>query len=227
MTEQVKDIIVVARTGFQVLLNIGNDCLTIDAFNPINLSEMYDEDILRNCGSLIAHLRDKNLIYYDGQDLPKDPNSKKIDALQQSAAQHIQAQFKQTSQDAAHPNMLLKTDSENVNENGEKTLQEQVTKYREQVEQENQKIRDKKAKKIHINTTVDSSQESLDPISSGPGMNKNQLNMKVSMDVDPQIFIEKQKANRKQLDDRNQEAEKKALDEIARLDNDDLAGGQQ
>ncbi len=230
MTEQVKDIIVVARKGFQVLLNIGNDCLTIDAFTPVNLSEMYEEDTLRNCGSLAAHLRDKNLVYYNGQTLPKDPNSQKIDSLRQSRAQHIQAQFKQTAQDINHPNMQLKTDTENVDENsGEKTLQEQVTEYRTRIEQENQRIRDKKTKETHnsANNMVDDSQKSLDPTLSSPGMSKEQLNMKVSMDVDPQTFIEKQRANRKQFDDREQEAEKKALDEIARLENDDLAGGQQ
>jgi len=235
MSNQDKKIVVVARPGYQVLLNIGNDCLTIDAFTPIDLSNMYDEATLSNCGSLSAHLRDGNLVYFEGQQLPKDPNLQKVAALRQSTAQHIQAQYKQSAVNKQYPNMQLTTETEDVNEGQEKTLQDRVAESRTKMQQFEQKMADQV--RANLSTASDHSPAvdagnppaDFDPTAVGAGLNKAALNMKVAMDVDSQTFIAKQAAARKKLDDNEQAAENDACKEIERLkfQDDDLTNGGQ
>lgn len=219
-------IIVVASPGYQVLLNIGNDCLTIDSFNPVNLSEMYSEDALRNCGSLQAHLRDGNLVYYEGQNLPEDPNKQKVSQLRQSAAQHLEVGYTQQARNADHPNMQIETNTDNINQNSEKTLQDRINDARSEVEIRNAKIKEKVQSSIKSKSNQESS---TDPTSNSP-LNKDGLNLKVAMDVAPEVFAAKQKAARETFEKKEQDAENTAQEEIIKLESDpdeDTTGGQQ
>lgn len=217
-----KVIIVVASPGYQVLLNVGNDCLTIDAFNPVNLSQLYNAETLSKCGSLASHLRDGHLIMYTGEDLPEDPNVQRISALRNSTAQHIEAQFSQTAQDPNHPNMQIETKAENVNEISEVSLQQQVTESREVLENTESRIRANVAREYDHSAAI-----TLDPTQTAtPDLSaKDTLKMKVSFDVDPEVFIEKQKASRKKLDIVAQQEENAAQEEINQIESKEENGG--
>lgn len=224
--ESSKQFIVVARPGYQVLLNIAQDCLTIDAFNPVNLNEMYNEEVLQNCASLQTHLRDGNLVEYIDQELPKDPNKQKIDALRKSTAQHIDAQFAQTARDKDHPQMQIETKTENVNDTLDKSLQEQVTNSREEIEADAQKIgknvNDSYEKLADAPTPPDTTAEP------GSAMDKSKLTLKVSMDVPQEEFIKKQQAALEQQEEANEKAEHEAHKEVDEIQSkDDPSGGQQ
>jgi len=79
--EKEKSIIVVAKDGYNVLLDINKQTFMIDCHKAINLSEMFPPDVLEQCSSLQAHLRDGNLVYYKGEKLSEDPNDAQINKL--------------------------------------------------------------------------------------------------------------------------------------------------
>ena len=57
MKEKNSDIIVVAREGYQALLNVGQNVLEINCYKAINLSKMFSEDILKNVEDFCVKLR--------------------------------------------------------------------------------------------------------------------------------------------------------------------------
>jgi hypothetical protein len=220
-SDEEKAIIVVASPGYQVLLNVGNDCLTIDAFNPVNLSQLYNTEILSKCGSLATHLRDGHLIMYTGENLPKDPNTQRINALRNSTAQHIEAQFSQTAQDSNHPDMQIETKAVNVNETNKVSLQQQVTESREASKKVESRLRANIAKEYEHSASVtsDPARTVSDPDT------KDLLKMKVSFDVDPKVFAAKQEASRKKLDTIAQQEEDDAQNEINQIESKEETGG--
>ena len=190
MSEDKKDVIVVARRGYSALVNFGVQTLDIDCYNPVNLSDMFSEDVIKECTSLNSHLAAGNLIYYEeGQELPEDPNAKYIKKLRQDAAKHLEAQYEQKEQgDTA--NMSLETIT-NVDKHMQDHIQEQVAKNREAIIQKDQAI----LKKGVITENVDSV-----PKERKTAMTEDELLMKVSMDVDPKDFVAKQQAQKIAMD---------------------------
>lgn len=224
-----EQVIVVAHEGYSVILNIGGDCLTIDAFTPVNLSEMYDDSLLRNCGSLQAHLREGNLVKYVGQQLPKNPNKQKIDTLRQSTAQHIRAQYSQSARDTSHPTMQVETSAVNVNADSEKSLQDQVAESRRRVEVRAVKNRREASQRDATNADTDAPTPSLDPEKPSVTDAKKLGNLKVSMDVPVEDFVAKQQESRRRLEKHKRAAEERATKETNQLASDqdnNTSGGQ-
>jgi hypothetical protein len=212
-----KDMIVVAKNGFSVLLEIGGRTLDIDCYNPVNLSEMFSEEVIKNCDSLRIHLKQENLVRYSGQDLVEDPNSAKVEALKQSAAAKIEASYTQ-SPDGDRSDMHLKTNAgidENIKRELQKKINENKTDAQKRAEERSRKFLQKGAAEDNV---VDSSTKNRER---QHAMSKQELNMKVQMDVDRKDFISKQVARRKALDNTIQNDNLNAEKEIQNVEDSD------
>lgn len=207
--DQEKDIVVVAREGDSVLLNVGTQTLDINCYQPVNLSKMFPKDVLDCCASLSTHLREGNLIYYEkGSELPKDSNKVQIKPLQRVEAKHIGAQFEQSEKDANRTHIEIKTRTDITGET-RKLIQDQVETNKKQLFQQNQKLVKKVKQTVH---------EIDVPMKQPEVTTPNKLLMKVSMDVSPEAFAEKMAATKKEIDAAEQINEASAEAEIARHD---------
>lgn len=207
--DQEKNIIVVAREGFSVLLNIGTQTLDIDCHQPVNLSKMFPKDVLDCCASLSTHLREGNLVYYEkGSKLPKDFNKVQIKPLLRVEAKHIEAQFKQSEKDASRTHIEMKTRTDITNETC-KLIQDQVEVNKKQLFQQNQKLVKK------VKQTVDKIDA---PMEQPKVTSPDGLLMKVSMDVSPEAFAEKMAAAKEKNEAVEQANEVSAEAEIAKRD---------
>lgn len=204
--EEEKDTVVVARSGYQVLLNVGPQNLDIDCYEPVNLSHMFSEEQLGNCASLKAHLEDGNLIYYTGQPLPKNPHAVVIKPLVEASTTKIEAEFTQETQTpAAH--VQVKTDVK-IDEDLKKDIQDRVSASRKEILESDKKILNSHKKKEAVAIDVGAQQPRVAPMTS------DKLQMAVHMDVDPVEFKRRQKAAHKQLQDKDEADEARALAEI-------------
>lgn len=207
MSEAGKEIIVVAKEGYSVLLNINGQTLDIDSYCPVNLSKIFSERVIEQSTSLAAHLREGHLIYYEGQELPENSNESSVNKLRQSEAKHIEVQFKQAARDATRTHMELETRTD-LNEATRKRIQEQVQKGKDEILQTDQQVE----QAVHdVNV----------PVESQTAMTPDELSLKVSMDVNPDTFKQKQETSKKLLDANEEAGETRAEQEIAKQESDE------
>ncbi|MEA3342182.1 MAG: hypothetical protein U9R15_19630 [Chloroflexota bacterium] len=221
MSEQVKkednvkkDIIVTAREGYSVLLDIEKNTFDIDCHHTVNLSNMFSADALNRCSSLSAHLKDGNLIRVEedailSEDVSMTPA--KITPLREETAEHITSQYDQAARDSNRTNIELETRS-NITDETRKQIQAQVQAGKEKILQTDQKLM-KKAKAVQTSNEVSSQ-----PKERQTAMTSNELTMKVNMDISPEAFAKKQAELRQKLEDSEDADEARAEQEIAEQD---------
>jgi hypothetical protein len=208
--QEQKDIIVVARTGYSVLLEVDGRMLSIDCYSPVNLSNIFSADILEKCSSLSAHLKDGNLIFFeDGvTGLSKDVTAPvKIKSLREETAQHILSQYDQAERDAKRTNIELETRA-NIEDNTRKYIQEQVQENKEAILRRDRKFLVKTAQ------TADD----IDAFSAARqnAMTMEELSMKISMDVTQEEFVRKQVEAKEKIATGGTIDEERAEKEIAK-----------
>lgn len=78
-------VIIVANPGYSVLLTIGGMTIPVDAFTPINLSNMFSLDVINASGALRDQLQNGYLkIHNEDEDLPADPNDALVKTLREA-----------------------------------------------------------------------------------------------------------------------------------------------
>lgn len=218
MSEQVKkDIIVVAREGYAVLLEVDGRMFDIDCHEAVNLSNMFSVDVLERCSSLSTHLKDGNLVLFeDGTELSKDATaSVEIKPLREETTQHITSQYDQVERDVNRTNIELETRA-NITEETRKHIQEQVQASKKEILQPDEKLLKKTIKAVQTTNEVASP-----PKERQNAMTVKELTMKVSMDISPEEFAKKQKASKNKLEAAEEADETRAEKEIAKQDADD------
>ncbi len=191
---QVKsDIIVVAKEGYSVLLEIDGRMLDIDCHESVNLSEIFSVDILEKCSSLSTHLKDGNLIILkEDTELFVDTTAVKIEPLREETALHITSQYTQAEKDVNRTNIELETRA-NITENTCKHIQERVQASKEAILKTDQKILTKKT----AQTTDDIDKT---PVIRKNSMTPKELALTVTMDISASEFADKQIKNKAALD---------------------------
>jgi len=214
--EPLKDIIVVARPGYQVLLNIGSNNYQVDSYSPINLSALYTREILDKCASLRAHLEDGNLIYYkENMDLPKDPFAKNVDTMKETAATKLEAEYTQKTETNA-VNVRVQTTAD-INNTTKDQMQERIQKSKEDILNKDRSLLEKR-KRAQKNVV---SAESRKPKERQEAMKADELQLNVQMDISPEKFKQQQAANRKKLADKELEEHQTAMSQIIEAENED------
>ena len=214
LEQEKKDIIVVAREGYSVLLEIDKQMFDINCHEAVNLSKMFSVDVLERCSSLAAHLKDGNLVFFgEGDDLSANVVAPvKIKPLREETAEHIMSQYDQAEKDASRVNMELETRA-NITAETRKHIQSQVQEGREKILQETKKLT-----KI-IDMTQTTADGVVSPVKERQdAMTSKELMLKVSMDVSPETFAEKQAAISARLEAAAEESETRAEKEIAKQD---------
>ena len=213
MSDKVKkDIIVVAREGYSVLLEVDERTFDIDCHEPVNLSNIFPEDTLKKCSSLSTHLKDGNLVLFKaGTKLSKDVTvSAEIKPLREEKVQHITAQYEQTERDVNRTNIELETRS-NITEETRKHIQEQVQAGKKEILNTDKKF---------LQKTVQTTKEAITPPKARQNaMTVEELTMKVSMDVSPEEFTKKQAVSKENLEAAGDADEVRAEKEIAKQEN--------
>lgn len=208
MSDQVKsDVIVVAREGYTVLLEIGGRTFDIDCHEAINLSSIFPADVLERCSSLSTHLRLGNLVYFkEGTKLSEDVTATvEIKPLREETAQHITSQIDQAEKDVNRTNMELKTRAD-ITEATRKHIQKQVQESKKEILDTDQKI---------LKKTVQTVDEAVAPIAERKhAMTPKELTMKVTMDVSTEDFAKRQKALKVEHDAADEADEARAENEI-------------
>lgn len=224
MSSDHDELVVVAKLGYQVLLNVGRDCLVIDSFSPVNLNQLYDAETLNACGSLAAHLREGNLVKFEGQKLPEDPNTQKIEGLRQSEARHREAGYKQQPRNPVHANFEVETVADTVNPGDD--LQQQVAQSRKEI-QDDSRIKTTISKGYTQSPAVDSG-DALNALQEEEELAPSKLRLKVSMDVSGDEFTQRQEASRIARAKQDEQFENTAAEEIEEIDNNqsESSGGQ-
>ena len=199
-----KSVTVIAKDGYNVLLDINKQTLMIDCYKPINLSEMFTQDILDQCTSLQSHLRDGNLVFYAGEELLEDANEVQITKLNQIAEQQISAQFSQHSGRADAFNINIETVSD-VSDKVRRDIDQRVEKNRDDIVKRDNTLLNRYKESV---ASVDKSAPDT-VFGEGAHLNENQLHLKVTMDVDDNTFNAVQEQGHKDI------IEKAELDEQA------------
>lgn len=205
--EQSSDVVVVARKGYQVLLNVGPQTLDIDCYVPINLSHMFSDSQLENCASLRAHLEDGNLVSFTGQSLPKDPRVVAIPKLQEATATKIETLY---SQKPVIARTQFSTDSD-VDDEMCEDIQKRVIQGREEILDADKQLL-KSRENVNIVESSSLSEQSRVVKTEAP-------QMKVYMDVAPDTFVKKQHASHQRLVDQEVADDKRLNQEIAEIKN--------
>ncbi|MCK4826881.1 hypothetical protein KA005_64695 [bacterium] len=214
--QEKKDIIVVAREGYSVLLEIDGRMFDIDCHEVINLSEMFPIDVLEKCSSLSIHLKDGNLVLFEpGIELSEDTVSIEIKPLREETAEHITSQYDQVEKDVNRTNMELETRA-NITEDTRKHIQAQVQASKEKILQSNEKLLANAIETIRTTNEVANS-----PKERQNAMTPEELAMKVSMDISPETFAEKQVALGAKFAATVEADEERAEKEIAQQDVDE------
>lgn len=210
MNIQEKSFIVVAKEGYNVLLDINNQTLMIDCHNAINLSEMFSPDVLKQCSGLQAHLRDGNLVEYDGRELSKDPNDAQITKLNEIAEQQIKAQFSQHSGRDDAFNINIETSSD-ITDKVRKDIDERLEKNRDDIVKQDNKLLK------HLVKDSDESESVSDPVFNDSHMTEKELHLNVTMDVDNNTFKAIQEQGQKDIIEKTEADEHAAKVEIQNL----------
>jgi hypothetical protein len=205
---QEKNIKVIAREGYNVLLDIHHQTLMIDCYNFVDLSAMFTQEILNECVSLQSHLREGNLVIYEGQELTQDPNEFQITKLAEVSEQQIKAQYSQKSGRADAFNVNVETVSD-LSAKMIKNIDELVEKNRVEIIKQDNKILD------HL-ISPSSPEESLPE---GHQMTESELHLNVVMDVDNNTFEAVQEQGRIDIINKEDEDERAANNEINKQNN--------
>jgi len=208
LDQEKKDLIVIARKGYAVLLQIDGKTYDIDSYTPVNLSNMYSAETLEKSQSLAAHLKAGNLVFFEkGTKLSKDPTAiSKIKPLREERAEHITAQYDQAARDSNRTNIELETRA-NITKETSDYIQEQVKAERDALMNK---------RKEHIERVVSSMKTTENKMAQRQNaMTPNELMMKVSMDVTPEKFAEKQAISKKNREQAEVADEVRAENEIA------------
>lgn len=208
MSEQVKkDIIVVARKGYSVLLEVDGRMFDIDCYEPVNLSNIFPADILERCSSLSTHLKDGNLILFEEDTkLPQNAVAPAgIKPLREETAEHITAQYTQSERDSNRTNVELETRAGITDETRE-YIQDQVQANKTLILQKDKKLLSK----------INPKDSDIQPKERQHAMTPEELTMKVSMDVNPDTFAQKQVESTEKLDASINADEDRAEEEIAK-----------
>lgn len=205
MSEQVKkDVIVIAREGYSVLLEVDGQIFDIDCYESVNLSNMFSVDVLERCSSLSTHLKDGNLIFFEeGGKLPQNAAAPvKIKTLREEATEHITAQYKQAEKDSSRTNMELETRAD-ITDATRAYIQKQIQDNKKQILQKDKKL----LSKVNPDTQPKERRDAMTP---------EELTMKVSMDVSPDTFTQKQTESTEKLEASINADEDRAEEEIAK-----------
>jgi len=208
-----KDIVVIAQKGYSVLLKVDGKMLDIDCYTPVNLSNIFSVDVLEKCASLSTHLQDGNLIYFDeGTELLEDINAPvKIKPLKEEAAQHIIAHYDKVEKDSNQLDLGIKTNTD-ITDDTRECIQERVKISKEKILQP-----DKKFLKRAVATVRTSDETGAPSADRQNAMTAKELTMKVSMDVSPETFKQKQHMLKKSLEDNTSVDEARAKQEIKNI----------
>lgn len=211
LEQEKKDIIVVAREGYSVLLEIDGRMFDINCHEAVNLSKIFSADVLEKCSSLDTHLKNGNLIFFEqGDTLPEGTTSVKIEPLHERSAEHIISQYNQAERDAKRTNIEMETRA-NITEDTREYLQAQVQKSKEEILQTDKKLLTKTVK------TTQTADGVVSPVKKRQDtMTPEELTMEVSMDVSPEVFAEKQAAFGAKRVATKEENEARAKEEIAK-----------
>ena len=218
--QEKKDVIVVAREGYSVLLEINGRVFDINCHEAVNLSKIFPVDVLKRCSSLDAHLENGNLVFFEqGTKLSKDTTASiKIKPLREGTAEHITSQYDQTERDVNRTNIEMETRA-NITEDTREHIQAQVQAGKEKILQTDKKLLKKTVKAVQtIGALVSSPKERQDV------MTPEELTLKVSMDVSPEVFAKKQAASGAKLEATKEANETRAEKEIAKQDLDEHQG---
>jgi len=214
MNNQEKSVVVIAKEGYNVLLNVGDQVLMIDWYKPVNLSEMFSQDIIDQCTSLQSHLRDGNLVFYtEEKELPKDPNEVTIQKLSDLAAQQqINVEFSQKSGRADAVNIEIETTG--VSADVRKEIDKRIEKNRDEIVRQNNKL---------LEHCIQNTINPDEPVKAGQHMTENELRLNVTMDVDNDVFKAVQEQGQKDITQKAEEDERAANFEIEKrnLENED------
>lgn len=210
--EKIKDVIVVAREGYSVLLDIDGDTLSITCHESINLSKRYITDIISRCASLEAHLKEGNLVRCDdAAEFSVDITAPTtIPQLHLESASHILSQYDQASRDSTRTHTELETQA-NITADTRKIIQEQVNESKRAIQATDNKF-------LKIPATQVEAKIDVTPHKRETAMNSSELMLKVSMDVSPETFIAKQQQDKERLEAAEDENEAMAEKEIAKQD---------
>ena len=189
--EKTKDIVVVARGGYQVLLNVGASILDISCYKSINLSKMFQEEILKTCTSLHSHLEDGNLVYYEGDKLPEDPTAPVIAKLNAATVSQIETNYTQSS-DNPRMNDKISTDT-GIIPQMKKDIQAGVAKTKAEAAQEGKEQVKKHTQREGVTP------KSVEYPGRDSAIPPEKLKLAVTMDVSPEKFKEMQKNKHKAL----------------------------
>lgn len=214
--QEKKDIVVIARKGYTVLLDVAGRTLDINSYNAVNLSNMFSADILEHCASLSAHLDAGNLIPFNGGiKLSEDTNTPaEVKPLRTETAQHITAQYDQTERDVNRTDMELETRA-NITDNTREHIQDQVQAGKEKILQTDRKFLKRQAVQTSNDTTNDNTATVKNKQKS---MTVDELHMAVSMDIKPEEFAKRQAELKRKFDEDEEANEMRAEKEIARQD---------
>ena len=212
-TEKVKDVIVVARNGYQCLVNIGPQNFTVDCYTPVNLSDHFSSDQLNGSPSLRAHLAQGNLILYGGQDLPKNLYDVSIEPMRQVEETKIETTYKQVPQTSA-VNFNMET-TDNIDDNLRDDIQKKVTENRNSILNTDKKI----LKKVPVDNHIVSTSDVGAPLAQRGEMTTGELQRTVTMDIDPKDFRSRQRNARVQLEKQEQADDLRVRNEIAEMEN--------
>jgi len=205
---QVKsDIIVTAREGYSVLLEIDGRMFDIDCHESINLSEIFSADILEKCSSLNTHLKDGNLITLkEVIKLSVDVTAAaEIKPLREETAQHITSQYDQAEKDVNRTNIELETRA-NITKNTREHIQERVQASKKDILATDQKIL---VKTVQTTNNVDAT-----PTERKNAMTAEELTLGVTMDISASEFADKQAKSKAKLDASEIADETRAQNEI-------------
>jgi len=212
-SNQEKSVVVIAKKGYNVLLDIGKQTLMVDCYKSINLSEMFPQDVLEQCTSLQSHLRDGNLVFYAGEDLPEDPNNIQINKLNEIAEQQLSVKFSQHSGRTDAFNINIETTSD-ISDDIRKKIDAGIDKNRNDIVKQDNKILQHSVTKSVESADKNDSPLGRDPVfGESAHLSEDQLHFKVTMDVDDNTFNSIQKQGHKdnvekaELDEQDAEIE--------------------
>jgi len=205
--EEKSDVIVVAREGYQVLLNVGARNFLVSCYEPLNLSAYFTHDDLDKCASLRANLEDGNLVHYTGQKLPKNMNSPTIKPMEEVTAQKLEASYTQEGETTSS-HFRLKTEAD-ISPELKKNIQDRVAKSREDI----LAVEEKMLAKRKEDNVVDGK-----PKERNTSLTKDELTLKVQMDVSPEEFKARQLDARKKRAEKDKATQERLNKEIAEHD---------
>ena len=210
--EKLEDVIVVAQDGYSVLLDIDKDTLAINCHESVNLSNRYTAEVILKCSSLATHLKAGNLVRCteDAEFSVDAAAPVTVPQLKLESASHILSQYDQASRDSTRTHTELETQA-NITAATRKNIQEQVNSSRLAIQATDNKFLNKRTAAAKVEAEMD-----VTPKMRETSMDSSELLLKVSMDISPEAFTEKQQQDRERLEAAEDANEAVAQKEIAK-----------